>query len=178
MQQVHSIRPAFHVTLRVVTPVSADYQSRQAPEDSVARSENAARSQASFGLTRCTNIDLFDHSDWPLRVARTLSILGTGGYRLKALGLIFFATYIAFCVTLYFAGNEKDFSDPFVPVAPIAANVTPANATPTNTSPPRPGPVATPDAGQPTNRTSAKRAAGSTDKPASSASKSEAVKPK
>jgi hypothetical protein len=107
-----------------------------------------------------------------------LSIIDAGGYRLKALGLIFFAAYIAFCVTLYFAGNDKKFSDPFMPVAPIAASVPPGNATPANATPPQPGPVATPDAGQPTNRTSAKRAAGSTDKPASPASTSEAVKPK
>ena len=33
---------------------------------------------------------------------------------MKALLLIGLATYIAFCGTLYFAGNGKDFNDPFV----------------------------------------------------------------
>jgi hypothetical protein len=92
---------------------------------------------------------------------------------LKGIGLIVLATYLAFCATLYFAGDGKDFSDPFVQVA---GNVTPTNATSANGTSPRPSPVATPKASQATRGAGAKRR---TDKPASPASKTDAVvKPK
>jgi hypothetical protein len=48
----------------------------------------------------------------------------------KALFLIGIAAYIAFCGTLYFAGNGKDFNDPFVQVG---GNVTPPEAAPVET---------------------------------------------
>jgi hypothetical protein len=92
---------------------------------------------------------------------------------LKGIGLIVLATYLAFCGTLYFAGDGKDFSDPFVQVA---GNVTPTNATPANGTSRQPAPVATPQASQPAKRASAKRR---TDKSSSPASKTDAVvKPK
>jgi hypothetical protein len=92
---------------------------------------------------------------------------------LKGIGLIILATYLAFCGTLYFAGNGKDFSDSFVQVG---ATITPTNATPANSSSPQPAPVATPQASQATKRADAERG---TDKPVSPASKTDAiVKPK
>jgi hypothetical protein len=76
---------------------------------------------------------------------------------LKAIGLICLATYLAFCGTLYFAGNGKDFNDPFVQVAG-------------NTTPSEPAPVETPKASK-----SGKRAGS---KPATNASASPSSKPK
>jgi hypothetical protein len=54
-------------------------------------------------------------------------------YPLKAIALIIFAVYIAFCATLYLAGNDRKFSDPFVAVAG-------------NTTPPQPDASPTPEA--------------------------------
>ena len=92
---------------------------------------------------------------------------------MKGIGLIVLATYLAFCGTLYFAGNGKNFSDSFVQVG---ATTTSTNATPANGTSPQPAPVASPQASQATKRAGAKRG---TDKPASPVSETDAVvKPK
>ena len=60
---------------------------------------------------------------------------------MKAIAVIFFAIYIAFCATLYFAGNEKQFRDPFVSVAGNATPSVAGNTTPSPAEPARPEPT-------------------------------------